>query len=53
LVMSPLLIGAVVWWDMMLTHLVAGPDRPTPPAPKRPAEPPPGALRTHPGAHSI
>ena len=30
---SPLVIGGVVWWGLMLIYLVAGPDRPAPPAP--------------------
>jgi hypothetical protein len=31
---SPLVIGGVVWWGLMLIYLVAGPDRSAPPAPE-------------------
>ena len=38
---SPLVIGGVVWWGLMLIYLVAGPDGMVPPAPRRHAQPPP------------
>ncbi len=31
LVTSPLVVGGVVWWGLMLTYLVAGPDGTVPP----------------------
>ena len=40
LVTSPLVIGGVVWWGLMLSYLVAGPDRPAPPSPPQLAQPP-------------
>jgi hypothetical protein len=37
---SPLVIGGVVWWGLMLIYLVGGPDRPAPPVPPQLAQPP-------------
>lgn len=51
---SPLVIGGVVWWGLMLTYLVAGPDGTNPPAAKQPARSLPrwAARGPHTGMHS-